>query len=237
MNIFIRTLLYFCFLGGIATASDLQQQQSTLYPFRSTVAFQDDFISGTTASGSIGDLGWNGSGTISGIVSEAGRPGLLRIDTGAVIANAARLNLFGNDIFQGSIGQRISFVARINTNDVNTTSRMGASSLSTGNPPATGIYFEKLDADTNWFCVARTVGTQTRADTGIAIDTNFHTFSYTRNSTGVLCSIDNTAVVTITTNVPTTQFMGVFIQIITSAAASKTLDIDYIDGTLTGYTR
>ena len=75
-------------------ASDLQQQQSTLYPYRSMIAIQDDFMFGISTSGNIG-YGWGfANGSTAYIASEAGgRIGLLRRDTTAASGTLARTDL------------------------------------------------------------------------------------------------------------------------------------------------
>jgi len=215
--------------------SDLRTQESTLYPFQSTIRLQDDFISGGTTSGTIGQYGWNSvAATISAITSETNRFGLIRVDTTAVSGTIGRMFLFSAN---GAIGAANDFsivtASRLNTNDANTTVRIGLVSSPSANPPADGVYFEKLDADTNWFCVTRAGAVQTRNDSGIAISTAFATFEIVRSSTGVVFSIGTSKnVCTNTTNVTTAFLVPVF-QIINSAAASKTMDVDYFQLSVT----
>lgn len=237
MNIFIRTLLYFCFLGGIATASDLQQQQNPLYPYRQSIFLQDDFITGALTSGAIGSLGWSASGTVA-VTAITGRPGALNLSTGAVSGTVARLSLIGSTSpFIPTLNHAVLFALRLNNNDANTTVRVGVTDNWTLNPAANGIYLEKLDADTNWFCVQRSASVQTRTDSGVAVTTNVDTFAYNRNSSGVQFSINNVAVCGLQTlNIPTTG-VGSGFMIINSAAASKSLDVDYAQLIITGLTR
>lgn len=226
-------------ISFLAFGSDIQTQQSTLYPYRSMIEQQDDFMGGNTVSGSIGTLGWSSAGTLTGAVSStANRIGLIQIDTTAVAATQARINFGQNSVvFDPSLPHSILWALKLDTNDANTTFRFGASNPVQNNPPTNGIYFEKLDADTNWFCVTRSGGVQTRTDSTIAIDTNYHTFTYTRTSTGVVFSYDNTAVCgTHTTNIPTT-FIDPVVYIINSAAASKTSTIDYFQMRIYGIVR
>lgn len=82
----IARIILFVFLACLPSyASDLQQQQSTLYPYRSMIEIQDDFMFGIGTSGNIG-YGWGfANGSVAWIPSEAGgRIGLLRRDTTAV---------------------------------------------------------------------------------------------------------------------------------------------------------
>lgn len=239
----IWLILSVCFVGlpfsFLAFGSDIQTQQSTLYPFRSMIEIQDDFMGGNTTSGSIGTLGWSSSGTLTAAVSSTtNRLGLVQIDTTAVAATQARINFGQNSVvFNPSNPHNILWALKLDTNDANTTFRFGASNPVQNNPPANGIYIEKLDADTNWFCVTRSGGVQTRTDSTIAVDTNYHTFTYTLTSSGVVFSYDNTAICGVhSTNIPTT-FIDPVVYIINSAAASKTATIDYFQQRIYGLTR
>lgn len=239
----VYIVLILCFVGlpvsFLAFGSDLTTKQSTLYPYRSMIEQQDDFMGGNTTSGSIGVLGWSSAGTLTAAVSStANRLGLVQIDTTAVVATQARINFGQNSVvFDPSLPHSILWALKLDTNDANTTFRFGSSNPVQNNPPANGIYIEKLDADTNWFCVTRSGGVQTRTDSTIAVDTNYHTFTYTRTSSGVVFSYDNTAICgTHTTNIPTT-FIDPVVYIINSAAASKTATIDYFQQRIFGIVR
>jgi hypothetical protein len=218
--------------------SDLQTQQNPLYPFQSSVYVSDDFISGLNTNGTTGALGWiiNG-GTTTNLASSNGRPGLLQKNTSGAFPTIAQLVSSGtSSVLGGSETHSILFVARLNTNDANTTVRIGSANAFSANPPADGIFFEKLDADTNWFCVTRSGGVQTRTDSGIAVSTNFANFFYNRNSSGVTFTIGSTIACTHTTNITTAQ-VAPGLHIINSAAAAKTIDIDYFRLIITGLVR
>jgi hypothetical protein len=198
----ITLVLFFCLP---AFASDLQQQQSTLYPYRRMIEIQDDFMFGINTSGNIG-YGWGfANGSTAYIASEAGgRIGLLRRDTTAASGTLARtdLSILTTSFIDPASNHSIIHVVRVNNADADTQVRLGAYAATFTNPPTSGIFFEKLFADTNWFCITRNSGVQTRVDSGVAVDTNFHTFAYTRNSSGVQFSIDNVNVCgLITTNI------------------------------------
>lgn len=203
-----------------------------LTQYQTTVALEDDFLTGLSTSGNIGALGWNAAGTPgAGSAGIAEHPGILNLATGGSSATIARINMAGNAPFLPAAQHSVLAIVRLNHNDANTTVRIGSSTGFATDPPSGGIYFEKLDADTNWFAVTRSAGTQTgtRIDTGIATDaTTFHTFTYLRTAAGVVFLIDNVQVVgPLTSNIPTAG-VGVGIFLINSAASSKTLDIDYI---------
>lgn len=222
-----------------ALASDLTIPQSTLYPYKSTIELQDDFISGLTTNGTLGALGWivNG-GTNSTVTSIANRVGIFRKDTTGVPSTLAILALYGgSSAIDSALPHRIVWVAALGTNDANTTIRLGTLNSDSVSPPSHGIFIEKLDADTNWFCVTRAGGVQTRTDSTVAITTSYTTFVYTRNSSGVQFSLDGVNVCSLmTTNIPTT-FTNPALHIINSAAAAKTVDVDYFEMKITGLTR
>lgn len=222
-----------------ALASDLTVPQSTLYPFRSMIEQQEEFNSGSTGNGTIGAMGWAFSGgTVTQIDSEANRIGLLRRDTSAVINTVATLSLMPIAAsLDPALPHTLLFASRLNTNDANTTVRFGTARGFTVTPPSNGIYLEKLDGDTNWFCVTRAASVETRVDSTVAVSTSFASFAYTRNSSGVQFSINGVSVCSLmTTNIPT-LFVTPGLHIVTSAAAAKTLDTDYFQLKIAGIVR
>lgn len=239
MKTWLRLLIFLC-LSSSAVASDVTTQQSILYPYKSSIIFQDDFLSGNTTSGAIGSLGWgftNGSVTI--LASETNRPGIMRRSTSAVsgTVTATRLNINTSTMFVGNLNHDLMWMARLNTNDANTTVRLGVGNPAFGvAPPDHGIYFEKLDGDTNWFCITRSSAVETRTDSGIAVNTSFNTFAYFNMNGSVAFQLNNATVCTHTTNIPTVVIMP-WTHIINSAAADKTLDHDYFQLRLYGLVR
>jgi hypothetical protein len=198
---------------------------------------QDDFLSGTATSGSVGTLGWSSAGTISVQSSGTNRLGFYRIDTGATQAVQARVHLAVSALLDPSRYTALAFHIRLNTNDANTTIRIGAANGVSSDPPLHGVYFEKLDGDMNWFCTTRTAGVQTRTDSGVAINTSFNTFAYVRSTLGVTFLINGVpVVVNQADNVPVT-YVCPFAWIINSAAAAKTFDIDAFQLHVSGLTR
>ena len=227
----VYLVLLACFIGlpisFLAFGSDMTPLPSPLYPYRATMQLQDDFITGN-GSGAWGVLGWTSAGTLTIQGSEANRPGILRIDTGAVSGTQARISFSNSGAIDPASNHSDLWTARLNTNDANTTLRIGQGNSVAASPPGNGIYFEKLDADTNWFCVTRAAAVQTRNDSGVAVNTNFNTFFISRNSSGVAFYINGALVCSHSTNIPT-QFISPFAFIINSAAAAKTVDIDYFE--------
>ncbi len=226
-------------MGVSVYASDLTIPQSTAYPFKSMAEIQDDYVCGRTTTGNIGCIGQGFSGgTVTALTGETGRPGLLRRETSAVSGTIASLTtnvaqntyVYDNDI-------TVTWIARLNTNDANTTVRYGMMNSHTSNPPGNGIYIEKLDADVNWFCVTKNGGASTRTDSTVAVGTGFTIHTLIRNSSGVQFQINGANVCGIhTSNIPT-GVTSVATHIVNSAAVNKTHDIDYVGVTVYGLTR
>lgn len=237
-KILYSTILAILALPLFALASDMQQQQSTLYPFRSTVELQEEFLTGTNATGTIGSLGWTAANGAVSAASTANAPGYTRRDTSAAAGTiASTFHHISGSLVDPTLNHSILWRVRIVTNDNATTVRAGEAAPPTTNPPTSGIYFERLDTDTNWFCVTRSAGVQTRTDSTIATTGNFVNLSYTRNSSGVMWSIDGVAVCgTSTTNIPT-AFTLAFTQVINTGAVAKQLDHDYFQLRIVGITR
>lgn len=214
-----------------AYGSDIQVPQSSLYPYQSTIVFQEEFIGGNAANGGIGALGFGmNGGTAVGLSGSTNRFGIIQRATGAVANTLSALYYSGftTNLFSPAVSHSLLEIVRLNTNDANTEVRIGSMASINTNPPADGIFFEKLAADTNWFCVTRAGGVQTRTDSGIAVTTSFDKFFYGRDSSGVTFILNATSVCNHTTNIPTT-FVVPGLHINNTAAVSKTIDIDYLE--------
>lgn len=213
----------------VSYASAIQQQQSTLYPYNNIIELQEDFVTGMTSSGVIGHLNWFTSG---GTTSSASDPptelGYIRKATSSVSGTVANLLISGNqnDWTSANVHQLL-YRVRLNTNDANTTVRIGESNSCTVSPiTSSGVYFEKLDADTTWFGVTKNTGTETRTDTGVSVSTSWTYFSINVTPTSVEFFINNALVATNTTNIPTGS-ISPCAHIVNSSAADKTFDIGY----------
>lgn len=200
-----------------------------LYDYRTSVQLQDEFASGLSTGGSIGSLGWISSGgTTSLLAPEANHPGIVRRSTGGSINTATTLGLYGGTRqFLGSETYDWLFVARLNTNDALTLVRIGLLA-SLANPSPAGMYFEKLDADTNWFCVTRLSSSETRVDSGVAVTTDFATFSGSKDAGGAIFYINGVQVAgPITDTLPNLCLPATLIN--NGEAADKSIDIDYFE--------
>lgn len=222
-------VLLSCPITGQAGQLLMPYDNNGLYNYRTTIAVQEEFLGAGSGTGLVGSLGWGLSGgTTTIIASEVNRYGLLHRETSAVINTVATTFLSGsNNAVNPSVDHTLLYSVRSNQIDADTTLRIGLYENVASNPPANGIYFEKLNSDTNWMCVTRNAGVSTRVDSGIVATTQFVTLSYNKSASGVDYTIDNSPVCgLITTNIPTT-FLDPTLQIVNTAAANKTLDIDY----------
>jgi len=203
------------------------------YFYDREVVIQEEFLSGSTSSATSGSIGWQlvgGTTTLGGGVVD--HPGFLRRDTSAVISTLTSLNHFtGTATAWNQNIYLVRWIVRPNNIDANTTLRIGSFSSFLANPPSDGVYFEKLDADTNWFFVTRAGGVQTRTNTGVAVVADWTELTVQRNSTSAWGSINKSVVATHTTNLSLNGHAVT--QIINSVAASKTLDHDYCEIRLT----
>jgi len=227
--------------AGVTVSSPSGGASSPIYDFTTEIIVQDDFLSGNTSNGTVGALGWTVSGGSTTIqVSEANETGIIRRDTSASSGTVAytSLSTLGGLIQSSATSTDLIWRLRLNSNDANTTVRVGAFANINAVPPADGIYFEKADADTNWQCVTRIGGaTQTKTDSGVAVDTNFHRFRYVRTGTAsVVFYLDTVQVCSHTTNLPSNTIMPTA-YIRNAEAASKTMDMGYFQLTYSGITR
>lgn len=201
----------------------------------------DDFASATYNNGTIGDLGWAFTGgTVTGQAAEANHPGIVRRDTSAVSGTTASLSArwaASAGTFLPAEFFDLTWIVRLNTNDANTTVRIGVGNDITSTGIVNGMYLEKLDADTNWFFVSRASSTQTRTDSGVAVGTDWVRLRIRRTGASAIgYSLNGGAETTISTNIPTASLMP-GLHIVNSAVASKTIDVDYFDLLITGMTR
>lgn len=213
---------------------------SSLYDPRTSLYVQDDFISGVNTNGQGGSLGWSQAGTVTGVASETNRPGIVRLDTGSSSGTQARINVAQMSATSAAVAptslSRVRWMTRLNTNDTDTAVRLGLANSVAGTPGNDGIFFEKGAADTIWQCITRASSSQTKTASAVTIDTNFHTFSIQRSGASIFFYIDYVLVATHTATIPTV-FLAPMAQILNSANASKTLDVDYFELQLTGLVR
>jgi hypothetical protein len=196
--------------------------------------------------GSAGQLGWGweGGDAFAEIAVVTGHVGVLMRQTGAVSGVRCRtylptrrafnlIPLFNVDdpfevdfVFQ--MQQTTNVVVRIGIFQV-----ADAGSGTGDDPPAAGIYFERLATDTNWFGVCRSGSVETRVDTGKAFNTAWRKLSIRRKkagsgSSGIIRFVvndDEANGVEVSANVPTDR-MGLMFFHRNTAAEDKGIFLD-----------
>lgn len=206
----------------------------------STLTLVDDFFTFLNTSGHISTLGW-GLRVASNAAAKsaaAGHPGVIELSTGTTSGTNAMLMLDTNNVGMVSPADslRVVWILKLLANDANTTARLGLGA-SSGNPPAAGLYFEKLDGDTSWYGVCRFGGTQTRTAALAATSTSWVKLTLRRvDASTIGFSVDGGTEATVTTNIPT-GLLAPFAQIVNSAAANKAVELDFFSLTVSGLTR
>lgn len=219
--------------------------------------YQDDeFLSGLTTSGNIGNLGWLSSTSATTIVNGVqDHPGIRKIATTTASGNIAVIYL--ESVTGTSVSSQYydsTFIFRVGVSDPDATIRIGYTDNATA-APANGFYFECLNTDTNWFGVMDAT-TKYRVDTGSSClrdatswqrlrmyrDAGTGTYNYRfivtvpgttpksilLQSSDAGCGGNCSPAVSLTPNFQITN---------TDATTAKTIDIDYFDLTIGGITR
>lgn len=158
-----------------------------------------------------------------------GHPGIAYINTGAV-ADAQTTFRQTALTFSTTDSYVINFVFQLLSNDSNTTVRLGASFNPDIPQPFNGAYIEKLATDTQYFCVARTFGVQTRVAMSVIPNTSYHRFTIRNiNSTTIACKIDSNPEIQVSSNVHNGLETN-FIHIIASnGGTNKVGAVDFAD--------
>lgn len=213
-------------------------EYASIYNSTTSMIFQEDFISGPLTTGQIGLMGWQAVGGSSLLLtSEANHPGIFQRNTSAVANTVTTLShYFGIATAWEATTYEVRWIVRPNNTDANATWRFGSMSSFVSNPPAFGVYFEKIGAETNWFTVSRVSAVQERQDTGIAIvEGAWYNFRVVVTALSVKFYLNHVLVATHTTNIPT--FGQAAVQGVNLAAEAKTVDIDFCEVIVTGMNR
>lgn len=203
---------------------------------KQTLIREDDFLK------DLGHLAWTrGAGATSMVTPVAGRPGINRLDTTATSGTLAYLALGSTattGVFLPADYFDLTWIFRANNVDSSTMIQIGAfSDASAATSPTDGLYLEKLTTDTNWFLVNRLNNTQTRTDTTVAADTAWRRVRFRRVDASTMgLTFDTATEVEVTSNRPALS-LNPAVRIQNSAAASKTIDLDYFKLALTGLVR
>lgn len=220
---------------------------------KAVLSLVDDFMSGKSADGQIGQLGWN-LFTSNGALNNCGyilaesihHPGIFRLQSLAVNNDYATLSLFPDNLqkfFTGIMTQKweLTFVFRL----VDITSvhiRVGLAGGATLLDPATmnhfaGLRFSTASGDTTFKFLSRSAGVDTVVDTGIAVDTLWHSLRIRcEGDSKIKVRFDSGNEVTISTNIPVPDLAPVAtIQTLTTVV--KSLHVDYFNMLLKGLVR
>jgi len=214
-----------------------------------TIDLIDEFISGGSASGQVGALGFAiTGGTATGATAVAGHPGVLSRATGAT-ADTNTLTILTAGATASSMDRALHsadmyefwWVVAPEEGDTNTHLRIGLLSATTGiSPPVTFIGFEKLYADTNWFYIYRTSSAQpTRVDSGVAVAANSWATLHARKitATTVGFSVNGGTETVLTAANSSTAPVAFGTQINNQTAATRTLRHDFCRLRITGLVR
>ena len=216
--------------GTLAADMKIANVPVSLFNYRTTFRVQEDFPGGTSGLYWVRNLGAQTA------TAAAGYPGITRLSTSAVSGTLCSYFMgSAAELFVSTYNCRVKYIFRLNSVDANTQIRAGAQVAGgTTNPPANGWYFEKLDADVNWFLVTRGGGVETRVDSGIVIDNGFHTFEivYTGSDQVKKFYFDGQLLLSAATDPLTGNIRPAF-SIINSAAADKSFDLDYAEVEIT----
>lgn len=207
----------------------------------SSLFLLDDFLPISATSGQLGSLGWTtygigGTPTVTTPTAEQDHPGIVRLATPATSGQGGAIALTYNAAVQLTSGLvsnanwQCSLVFRLNQI---TTCRFVAGLLNNFSAaPATtylGLRFDTAVPDTNFQFVANNGGGSniTAVDSGIAANTDWHTLRMSVAAPGtVFFSLDAGDLVAISTNLPTAGLTPAE-QLLTTATAAKSVDLDF----------
>lgn len=192
---------------------------------RTMVCLKDEFWGGTLSTGLIGELGWNlFGGNVSTCGSIAGDPGCYSVTTTNAPGNVTTMYTQGSSSVFAPGSWDISWRVQLVQVDANTTFHVGMQDSVTTVTPTNGSYIQRLDGDTNLYCVTRAAGVETRTDSGVAASTNNIWVRQVRTSSALVqFYINDVLVCSHTTNIHSTNTNTV-LAIKTSAAAAKTIN-------------
>lgn len=201
------------------------------------VYMMDDFFGNNVNGPDIGELGWTGIvGSPSSIANEASHPGMIQMQTtttaGFYLSKSASVAEF-----LPSLTFDATFIFKLQQSDAATLSRVGIGLNPASNPPADGIYIEKLAADTQWFGVTRAASSQTRTAALASTSTNWVKIRIRRiDASTVGFTLDSGSEVQATLTIPTNGvYPFYFLQ--STNASTKGITVDFFDIVLTGMTR
>lgn len=193
---------------------------------KTAVCLKDEFWGGVDVTGSIGEIGWNlNGGSISACAGIVGDPGCYALSTTTSSGNVASIYTQGSANVFAPGSWDITWRVQLGQVDANTTVHIGMQDSVTTVTPTNGSYFQRLDADTNLFCVTRAAGVETRTDSGIAATTNTITLRQIRYESALVEFYINGALVCSHTNNIHSANTNAVLAIKTSTTAAKVVNV------------
>lgn len=176
--------------------------------------FEEEFASGSSETGEIGDNNWSFSAGTNFFLTnvEENHPGVL-VRSYNSISSTIYIGCFYANLAYPDIDD-MTWILKFDEVTVDNTwnIQFGLSNAPGSNVPTYGIYFEKLWGDDHIYAVCRDNGTQTRSAAIMAMDINvwhrFHVRRVSASSFGF--SVDGGTEEVISTNVPTTVGTNIF---------------------------
>jgi hypothetical protein len=171
----------------------------------------DDFMGATSASGTIGQLGWAlpaGSTGTAAVAAAASEPGIFVLGTGTTPSGWSGINLGANNLIGAPV---LMCEWRLKLTQLNNASDkyslwFGLHNAISGSEPTTGMYFRYTSADTQWFAACADAGTPNAVATNVAADTDFHRYRMTADGAGVArFYIDDAQVAVVVSSLPSTN--------------------------------
>lgn len=182
-------------LSGSATVSiSLDAEDVVNISPNAPIMIIDDFLSGATESGEIGELNWNfTSGSANGIAPEANHPGIFSRVSAAGTNNCITQLHPLYSVRADQIDEMV-FILKVVTAQDNVFNMVVGAIQVVSTAYSDGVYFERLAADTSWYGALEDTGGQTRSAALLADDTSWHKFRIRRiSSTEWAFSIDDAA--------------------------------------------
>lgn len=234
------------FVGAGVTASDIGGKSTVTIPgggggiTRELVAnpatdlyLYDEFFYPTPAT--YLDVHYEKAGTFSAVVDAIG--GQVQFQTTAVANNVARINTCGGGLLAIDVTKNWRFAVRLRQQTVTVNTAMLISIYQNdGSPPGGTFPFAtntvtsieiRADGTGNYFATTDNNVTPQSTDTGVTIDTSFHTFEIRSNpaTPSIEFLIDENIVATFTTNLPTGS-KSVFIGVQTGTTSFARANVD-----------
>jgi hypothetical protein len=212
---------------------------------RTNVWLSDDFAAGGLAANVYGQLGWTatvaGSGSVAQLTALANHPGIYRLGTGATGSSRAQIYLWNGattGVLLPADTFDVTYIVRGN-NNTNITIRLGLGNDASAAQPNDGIYFEKLNTETDWYGVCRASSSQTRTSSLVNAysASNWYRLRLRRvDASTIGFSINDGTEQTVTATIPTAALVP-YVVIANAATEDKTMDIDYFDMLMRGMSR